>query len=422
MPRLTQPTIDNYKSGPDGKVRTIPDAGQPGLYLLVHPTRKSWVVMYRRQVDRKQRKLTLLGFPSLATARKLAREALNKVAEGGDPAAEKQQAKRGAASGAHLIDDAFRVFMEKHVRTKKGLPIRETTRRETGRLLGFKRDPAKPGAWVKSGGGVLAEWAGKRLDAVKSSDVRDLLDRLVPRGPVMANRTLAALKTCFTWHVRREALDKSPCDIVEPPSPEGSGRDRVLNQDELAAVWRAAEIEGYAFGRMVQLLILTGCRRDEVREAAWAEFDLPKREWLIPGHRTKNGRDHLVPLSDSAMELLEKLPRILDKRLLFTTTGVTAISGLSKIKARVELAVAAEVGKLGHVPAPWTLHDLRRTLITGMQGLKIDRDVREAVVNHRIGGVAGVYSRYEYADEKREALNTWARHVSAIVEGQSAAA
>jgi len=420
MPRLTQPIVDRYKADADGKVRTVPDAGQPGLYLLVHPTgRKAWVVMYR--VGGKQRKLTLVGSPSLETARKLAREALNKVAEGGDPAADKQEAKRVVT--ADLVDDAFRLFMDKHVRTKKGRPIRETTRRETARLLGFKRDPAKPDTWIKSGGGVLAHWAGKRLDVIKPIDVRDVLDELKERGPIMANRTLTALKTCFTWHVRREALDKSPCDNVDPPTGEGDGRgrERVLTDDELAAVWRAAEAEGYAFGRMAQLLILTGCRRDEVREATWAEFDLPKREWLIPGARTKNGRDHLVPLSDTAIALLENLPRIKGKGLLLTTTGATAISGLSKIKARVEKAAAAELEKLEQVPAPWTLHDLRRTLATGLQRLRFPVEVSEAVLNHRggtVSGVAAIYARHDYAAEKREALDAWARHVSAIVDGR----
>jgi integrase len=424
MPRLTQPTIDKHKPDPSGKVRTIADSGCPGLYLLVHPTRKAWVVMYRRLADRKQRKLTLPGFPSLATAHKLAREALNKVAEGGDPATEKQEAKRAVSvPRADLVDDAFRLFLDKHVRTKKGQPIRESTRRETARLLGFKRDPSTPDTWIKSGGGVLAEWrSNPPLNAIKPADVRDLLDVLAERGPVMANRTLTALKTCFSFHMKRDraALPFSPCDGIDPPAAEGGGRERVLSDEELAALWRAAEGEANrsVFGPMVQLLVLTGCRRDEVRDATWAEFDLSKREWLIPGQRTKNGRDHLVPLSDSAVTILEALPRIAGRaKLLFTTTGETSISGLSKIKARVAKAMADE---LGQEPAPWTLHDLRRTLATGLQKLRFPVEVSEAVLNHRggtVSGVAAIYARHDYAAEKREALDAWARHVAGIVEG-----
>ena len=165
MPKLTQPSIDKYKPLPDGKVRTVTDAGCPGLYLLVHPTKKSWVVMYRRRSDRIQRKLTLHGFPSLVIARKLAREALNTVAEGGDPAAEKREARRTAnLPRTDLIEDAFHEFMVKYVATRKKREIRESTRKETGRLLGFKGTGTNPITWIASGGGVLSHWQGRRLN------------------------------------------------------------------------------------------------------------------------------------------------------------------------------------------------------------------------------------------------------------------
>lgn len=413
--RLTAFKVENIKPDPNKRLE-IPDAGKPGLYLVVQTNgRKSWAVRYRRLSDRRPCKLTLEGFPSLATAHKLAQDALDKVAQGEDPAAAKQVAKRTPVTNGE-IDAAFRLFLDKHVRTRAGRPIRESTRRETARLLGYRRDPKDPTAWVATGNGVLKRWGKKTLPSIKPFEVRDLLDDLAKTGPVMANRTLSALKTCFSFHMRRDPdlMVKSPCDGVDEPSAEQGGRDRTLTDRELAALWRVADTMGYPYGRMVQVLILTGCRRDEVREAPWAEFDMTAREWLIPGRRSKNGRDHLLPITDTLADILEKLPRIKGKGFLFTTTGDTAISGLSKIKKRLEKALTKE---LDEEPERWTLHDLRRTFVTGLQRLRFPLEVAEACVNHASGstsGVTGVYARHAYTTEKREALTAWAQHVIAI--------
>jgi hypothetical protein len=152
--------------------------------------------------------------------------------------------------------------------------------------------------------------------------------------------------------------------------------------------------------------------------APWSEVDLDGRQRLIPGQRTKNSRDHLVPLSDPAAAVLESLPRIKSKvPLLFTTTGSTPISGLAKAKARLHEAMTRE---LGTEPERWTLHDIRRSAITGLQRLGFPLEVTEAVANHKSGtlaGVAGVYARHDYASEKRKALDAWAQHVMSVVAG-----
>jgi integrase len=362
--------------------------------------------------------LTLDGFASLRVARQLAQEALDKVAQGGDPAADKQARPAAAPAGSDAVGDLFREFLTKHVRRRNGLAIRESTKRETARMLGFRRDPKDPDAWIESGAGVLARWKGRTVASIRRHDVLDLLDELVERGPVLANRTLAALKTCFAWRMKRdETLLRSPCEGVDDPSAETS-RDRVLSDAELAALWRVADADGFPFGRLVQVLILTACRRDEARDAPWSEVDLDGRQWLIPGQRTKNSRDHLVPLSDPAAAVLESLPRIKSKvPLLFTTTGSTPISGLAKAKARLHEAMTRE---LGTEPERWTLHDIRRSAITGLQRLGFPLEVTEAVANHKSGtlaGVAGVYARHDYASEKRKALDAWAQHVMSVVAG-----
>jgi integrase len=166
---------------------------------------------------------------------------------------------------------------------------------------------------------------------------------------------------------------------------------------------------------MVQALILTGCRRDEVRAAPRAETDLAKREWLLPAARVKNSADHLVPIGDALAAILRELPVIGGGRLLFTTTGDTPISGLSKVKARLHKAMAKD---LEYEPAPWSLHDIRRTFVSGLQRLGVGLEVREACVNHRSitrAGVAGVYGRYDYWQEKQAAFALWEAHVRKVI-------
>lgn len=409
--RLTAAAVENAKAAV--KRRYIPDAGS-GLYLVVQPTgAKSWACWYR--IGGRQRKLTLGRFPavSLATARAVAANALADVASGKNPASDKRAAR---AQAALPIGDAFRDFLDKHTLTQQGRAIRESTKRETGRLLGLKRDPADLNKWIVTGGGVLARWShGKTLQAVTKREVRDLLDDLAETAPVTANRTLAALKTAFRFHLKRDNLAVSPAADVDDPAQEGGGRDRVLPDAELGALWRAAEEEGYAYGRMVQLLILTGCRLNEVRAAPRSEIDLAKREWLIPGARVKNGVDHLVPVGDMMASIVAALPTIGSGKLLFTTTGNNPISGLSKIKARLHKAMARE---LRQEPPPWSLHDIRRTFVSGLQRLGVGLEIREACVNHRTirAGVAGIYGPYDYWPEKKHAFALWERHVLQAVE------
>jgi integrase len=185
----------------------------------------------------------------------------------------------------------------------------------------------------------------------------------------------------------------------------------------------------------VQLLLLTGTRRDEMREAPGKEFELVGTAiplptgsawrgplWSLPGARTKNGRDHLVPLSPLAVEKLKSIPNIRGKGFLFTTTGETPISGLSKAKERLHAAMLAELRKDDphYNLEPWSPHDLRRTFYSGLQRLGFSIEIAEACVNHTGGtlrGVAKVYGRYQYLAEKTAALDAWARHIEALVSG-----
>jgi integrase len=269
--------------------------------------------------------------------------------------------------------------------------------------------------------GALARWSGRDVRSITKRDVLDLLDWRVDSGaPVGANRTLAALKTFFSWCIKRDILASSPCDRVEDPSPEVS-MDRPLSDAEIAAIWRAAERIGYPYGRLVQLLLLTGQRRDEVREAVATEFDLQSALWKIPAQRTKNGREHHVPLSDLTAAIFATLPKIKsDAEWLFTIGGEVAFSNLSRWKRRLDALALEDLRKSDERAElkPWRLHDLRHTLKTWMQRARIPEDVRNAVQNHYDGDMDELYGHYSFEKEKRDALAAWARHVEHLI-GQS---
>ena len=209
----------------------------------------------------------------------------------------------------------------------------------------------------------------------------------------------------------------------------------MLKDNEVRLVWRAFEAVGEPFGSIGSLLLLTGARRAEVAGMKWDELDLAAKVWRIPKARTKNKRDHEIPLSDAAVRIIQALPRIGDARggFLFSTTGKTAVSGFSRAKAAIDKTILelakeqAEAQGEDHerveAAAHWTFHDLRRTVATNLQRLGVKLEVTEAVLNHVSGsraGIVGVYQRHEYSAEKRAALDAWARRLDAIVNGAAA--
>jgi integrase len=423
---LTVRAIENVKASESR--REIPDGLLVGLYLVVQPSgAKSFAVRYRHAGQ--PRKLTIGAYPAinLEAARDIGAKALRAAAEGRDPAGEKQTAKGDAKRQAaeelrgkrDLYENVAREFIERHaIKSNK-----ESTWRETARILGLRPSPHDPNTLVDIGGDVMSTWKGRRIQEITKRDVISLLDGVNDRGsPIMANRVLSAVRKLFNWCVARDVLQVSPCQLIAPPAPERS-RDRVLSDDELRLVWNAAEGEGWPFGPLVKLLMLTGQRLSEVSDMQWEEIDFEKRLWTLPAERVKNSERHDVPLPDAAIAILTALPRIkTSKGYVFATRHDAAVSGFSRAKQRLDAAIALTAGD---TPVPrWTFHDLRRTMASGMARLGISLPVIEKVLNHTSGtfrGVVGVYQRHSFADEKRAALAAWASFVEAIVSGQSPA-
>ena len=285
-----------------------------------------------------------------------------------------------------------------------------------------------PASW-QDGARMLAlhfvpRWRGYALSQIKRRDIANLMDTLSDR-PGAARLTFATLRRMFKWAVERGDLEHSPMILMSGPTAPKS-RDRVLSDVELRAVWLAAEQMPFPFGPMYRLLILTGARREEVAAMTWQEVDLAAATWTLPVDRAKNNVAHIVPLSAPARQLLEALgPR--RRGLVFSTTGKTAPSGFSKAKRRLDeltlqqlrIAAADAGGQPEDVELEaFRVHDLRRTLATGLQRLGVRFEVTEAVLNHvsgAKGGVAGIYQRYHWSDEKRAALDAWAGHVHGLL-------
>jgi integrase len=230
--------------------------------------------------------------------------------------------------------------------------------------------------------------------------------------------------------VQRDLIEKSPVVGIKAPTDEKS-RDRILNDEELGLAWKAADKLGWPFGPFVHLLILTGQRRDEVAGMRWSELDMATATWTIPRERAKNDKAHVVPLSPEAVALIKGLPRMkdgeADSPFVFTTTGDSPISGFSKAKAKLDRAIAKllkgenEEANESEKDAPsipdWRLHDLRRTMTSGMARLGAPLEVVEKLLNHISGtfsGIVDVYQKHEYAKEKREAAEAWGKHVAGL--------
>jgi integrase len=224
----------------------------------------------------------------------------------------------------------------------------------------------------------------------------------------MAARTAAYGNAAYGWAVKRGAIEGNP--FLNLPVAPTLKRERVLTDDEIAGIWRATDGAG-PFNGIVRLLLLTGQRREEVAGMTWAELSDDLSTWTIPASRAKNGATHIVPLSAPAQDLLRGVPR--SGELVFPGLRGT-FNGFSPAKATLDTKSGV---------TNWRLHDLRRTMATGLQRLGVRLEVTEQVLNHVSGsraGIVGVYQRHDFASEKRAALDAWGAHVLAVVEGRAA--
>lgn len=405
--QLNKTTIDAAE--PQAKDWFLWDSKLGGFGLKVTPSGNKIFVFQYRLGGRgaKVRRYTIGKFGGLTAdkAREIAADLNYKVSRGIDPQAEKAEAVREA------VDKAFSTYAERFIAEKLKLAWK-SAHGDGATLL---RRHAMP---------VLK---GKALPKIERKDIRSVLSPVASK-PATARNLFAVMRLLFNWAVEGGDLDRSPMEGMKPPESPPS-RDRVLSDQELVLAWRAAGQLGYPFGGLVRMLALTGARREEIAGLEWSELDQASRQWTLPPSKSKNGVGAIFPLSDGACAELDLLaaragrakgwPR---RGLVFSTTGNTPVSGFSKAKARLDAIISKAVADDADLEplTPWRLHDLRRTVATGLQRLGVRFEVTEALLNHVSGarsGVAGVYQRHDWGPEKREAAKLWNALIESVLAG-----
>jgi integrase len=383
---LTDIQIRNLK--PRAVRYEVPDPGARGLRVVVQPSgRTSYAVRFRNAAGR-ARKLTLPAGITLAAARKLAADALLDVAQGNDPAAGKQTARKaGRARGDDTVTRWADTFIERHVR-------RNTRHNSARATIGIFRNI------------ILPAWGERSVHDIARRDVIDLVEGVAVDRPVQANRTHAVVAKFFKWLCQRDVITASPCTGVDRPTKE-MPCERVLDDDELRRLWAACgQLDLFATA-CVRLLILTGLRRAEIAGLRWDEVGDDELE--LPVERMKGRRSHVVPLSSQARAIIDSVPRQGDRVF-------------GHLLGRVDAMKRKLDRHMGDTPH-WTLHDIRRTVASDMAKIGIALPVIEKIMAHRKGSFAGivsVYQKYSFAPEMADALQRWADHVEQLVTGKSA--
>jgi integrase len=378
--KFTQAAIDKFKLS-IGKLEHIEfDDKMHGFGLRLRAGgHRSYIVQYK--IGAKQRRITIgdAAKVTLDDARREAQKIFGKIASGIDPASERAELHRAAS---HTLGATIAKYLDARAPALKPRTLVETRRHFEVYW--------KPLHDLGLNNIIRAHVAAELTTIAKDS------------GPVTANRARASLSTLFLWAIGEGLCEVNPVAGTNQQKERGP-RERSLSDAEVAAVWLAAPESDY--GRIVRLILLTGCRREEIGGLEWSEIDIDGRSINLPPERTKNGKAHSVPLTDVALAIVNDVPRR-DRDCVFGL-GQGGFSGWSRSKA--------DLTKQANLKEPWTLHDLRRTVRTGLGKLGVQPHIAEAVLNHLPPVLVRTYDRNTYAAEKRDALERWASHLTVAV-------
>lgn len=410
--KLTEQAVARRKPPKTGRDE-IDDLVVPGLVLRVTDKgAKSWSLLYRVAGEGgetatglpkrgKLRRITLGRHPAmgLKAAREAARKALETADAGTDPVAVRAgELIERCQQRARTVRAVCEEYIEKHAKPK--------TRNWEGTAACLNKY-------------LLAAWGDRPFTDIKRKDVIDLIDEVAASvGGGAAINVMKSGRAVWNWAWKRELVTSNPFAKVDVPH-DPVEQERALEASEIAVVWQAACRLGYPFGDLVRLLLLTGQRRTNIAQMQWSWLDLGAATMTIPKQYYKGKRTHLVPLSRNAMQLIAGLPRFRAGDFVLTTThGRRPISGFSTAKNKLDaevLAVLRQKDPQALPLDPWKLHDLRRTVATGLQKLNYDPVVIDKVLGHSFAGLRAVYMKHDYRTQKAEALEAWGEYLRLVV-------
>lgn len=395
MMNLTAKSVSALTSLPQGKTDHIEwdselkgfgyrlRAGAGGKVL------RSWVAQYRRAGATRRVLLGSAAVLTAAQARIAAGKILAAVVLGQDPQADRTD-RRGKDQ------HSFRAVVDEYLAAKQAT-LRPRSHYEFKRYLAgplyFKQLHPMP------------------IDTVSRKDIAARLVAITRQsGEVTAAHTRTVISAFFAWCMQMGYVEHNPVNGVIKPQ-DSKGRSRVLTDQELAAIWNACGDDEH--GRIVRLLMLSGCRRQEIGGMAFSELDDERGVLAIPAERSKNGLEHMLWLPPLAWQIIEVVPRMANRDQLFGARTAKGFTAWADAKAALDR-------KLGTSVAPFVLHDIRRSVATGMANIGVQPHVIEQILNHVSGhksGIAGVYNRSSYQREVKAAMALWADHVGVLVEG-----
>jgi integrase len=415
------------------------DSIATGLCLKITPSgAKIWVMQITYPGHPAQSRRTLGKYPGLglAAARSKAQQWYAWVKAGIDPAdAETAELERAEAArrAEHLKrENTFASVAERFIADRAGNRRALVDAREIRRLL-------------------VAAWGDRPIHKIAPRDVRALIDQIKLRAPYNARNAWTHAVGIFKMAVHDELIPTSPCASLDKKqlfkNVKIEPRQRVLNDHEIAAFWTASGRLSYPYGPFYQLLLLTGVRFNELAKAQWSEFHPELRRllreakagkpvdwsavddsvklWTIPRERFKSDAEHIVPLSDDALALLENLHRFAGCDFLFTASGNKPINDRHRAKARLDAfiveALCEAARQRGDDPTgvklvPWVNHDLRRVVRTNLSALDVADHIAEICLGHGRKGLQRVYDRHRYLDQQRDAFERWAAKLRTIVQ------
>ncbi|MBG56798.1 MAG: hypothetical protein CMK46_00735 [Porticoccus sp.] len=385
------------------------DAKEGGLILRVSPRGKTWYLIFRPPGVKHPRRIKIGPYGSggdgsksfgLLQARRKAQDWKESLRAGDDPRSEANAAKaRMKTDYAGTVERFLTQYVERNL-------ARNTYLQYSGIL---RSD-------------LLKTWRSRPIHKITRADVISVLDDIAESGRlVQANRTLAVLRKFFGWCAEKDLIPVDgllPTDRVKPPLKKEQARKRTLSDPEIMVFWRACGQLGSPFGVYFQFLLATGQRRSEA--ANMVRSDIKEGVWTQTDN--KAGRTHLLPLSDLAQSLLEKLPRAARSKLYFTTNDKTPIQGQSKVKQRLDAEIHKLIGEDSELfQEPWQIHDLRRTFTTRLRQLGIGQDVCSSLLNHAAKGVtAQHYDQYQMMPEKSHAMKVWGSFLESLLSDKCA--